>query len=86
MLVPLMGNCITIVLSHQNIHFHQDHHEIARIYDSSISVEQIDSAVSQICGTTSGRIARQHFMPVLEELERRTGILSGATEYNRGKD
>lgn len=61
-------SCKGFVTTNQLLEFYQS------IYYSSISVEQIESAVSQICGTTSGRIARQHFMPVLEELERRRSI------------
>lgn len=62
-------SCKGFVTSHQVLEFCQS------IYHSSISVEQIEHAITQICGSTSsGRVSRQQFIAVLEEIERRRSV------------
>ncbi|CAC5415800.1 unnamed protein product [Mytilus coruscus] len=62
-------SCKGFVTSHQVLEFCES------IYHSSISVEQIEHAITQICGSTSsGRVSRQQFIAVLEEIERRRSV------------
>ncbi|XP_052070817.1 trichohyalin-like isoform X2 [Mytilus californianus] len=62
-------SCKGFVTLHQVLEFCQS------IYHSSISVEQIEHAITQICGSTSsGRVSRQQFIAVLEEIERRRSV------------
>lgn len=60
-------SCKGFITTDQMLEFYQS------LYYSTISFDQIETAVQQICGK-EGQIPRQYFVAVLEELERRRSI------------